>query len=219
MELRKVSVLAAISAGLLSSAPGAADFSYDFISLSYHDIEETATTYYYLNDLPGDDWVVRYDGKAKGSALSIHASKLINETVYVDAEWRLRRVDFDGFRQDVSDTVGRLGIGVGMRFGTGADTDVLTRVGYIRSARAIDTYGVTFDSVTKNGYVASVGLRTRLSSRVEFFGDIGYEDVYESGTLSEVGLRYRFSDHVSAKLENVNDSEMEGFGIGLRYAF
>lgn len=123
--------------------------------------------------------------------------------------------EYGMFDVDVLD-IDLMAVGLGGHYGLTDKLDLVGRAGYVE----VDISSPGF-SATQDGWLASVGLRSRVAEHVELEGSVMQRDLGDGGddTVFSVGGRYHFNDLVAAGLEYQMSDEVNFLFAGVRFSF
>lgn len=181
---------------LILAAPlQAGEFSYNFFEFGYQTVE--------IDDVvPGLD--VDGDGFVLGGSVEVA------EDWFVLASYSA--IDFD-FGVD-GDT---LELGGGYHAAISDRADFFATLSYLRAEASANG----FSSDSEDGIGMRVGVRGKVSDRVELEGSLGYANLGggNDGTSFSVGALYEFTPTVSGGVRFGVEEDATAFGVGARFYF
>ncbi len=144
------------------------------------------------------------------TGLGIAGSALLGENFVLFAGYSSISDDFLGYDIEVNGT----SVGLGYRFGMSETTDFILNVSYENSEGCFDG-----DCVDDNGYGALVGIKSRLSEKIELSASAQHIDVSGSETALSIAGDYYFTPSFSLGLNFTTADDVNMFGVVASIAF
>lgn len=177
----------------LSASVNADEFSYNFISGSFSQID--------FDDINAD-----------GDSLGIGGSLEVGENFFVFGSYSVADVD-DGF---LSADVDSLSAGIGYHTPMSEKVDFVGSVSY----EYVDVSVPGFGSADENGFGLGVGLRYAASADFELNAGISYVDLGDSDDTSfGAGFLYNFTENFAVGVAGDWSDDTTAYGIGVRFYF
>jgi hypothetical protein len=192
MQLRTLSLLAALAAAVLPPAAGADTMDYSYAEIGFVHTE--------LDSNFSD---------AEGDGLGLRGSLAINDTFFVFAGYQDLALDFD-----IDATV--LQVGAGARWPLKDKLDVVGRLGIFKSE-----YEIGRRDEDEDGFVIGARVRGEVVPRFELEGGFDYADLDDLGNnTSLVGeARYFFMDQLAGGVLVEVGDDASSIGVNVRWTF
>jgi hypothetical protein len=174
----------------------AADISYNFIEVGYHEI-----------DIDGGFFGgVDIDGDGYGIAGSFE----LDENWFIGAGYAKSEFDFGVDYDEIM-------LGVGYRVPVSSNVDFYGMFSYLSAEASAGGFG----SADEDGYAATIGVRGMIGERFELNGSLAYVDLGGGGDGNAfgAGALYNFTDAVAVGFSVDVDEDVTAYGIGIRVYF
>ncbi len=111
-------------------------------------------------------------------------------------------------------------IGVGLQQAISDTTSLYGQIEYLDYSLELD-YGTGSAEDSEDGYQLSAGVRSMVSEKTEFYGELAHRDILEeSVSMAKVGVRQYFTDNLGVFAEvNADDNDSNGYAVGVTYKF
>ena len=144
----------------------------------------------------------------KADGFAARGSVGIADNFFVFAEYADQSVSVVDFKQ--------YAVGLGGHFGLSDNLDLVGRAGWAKAEAS--GFGASFDD---DGYLVSVGLRSRLGANVELEGSAIHTDFggNSDDTALAVGARYHFNKNFAVGAEYQHGDDASSILAGVRLSF
>lgn len=195
--MKKLITLSALSAAMLISPAYAAAPKWNLIEVDYNmlDVEDSSS----------------FDPQG----LSLFGSFLLNDNVFIAGSFSRTSDDFEEVDFDFDQT----SIAVGYRYGYSATTDFYGAVSYEDvEVKGSSRFGTA--SVDDDGFGLTAGVRSMLTPKFELGASLTYLNLdSDNDTSFSIDAYYYFSEQVAAHFGFQTADLVDGYSVGIRYAF
>ncbi len=139
------------------------------------------------------------------NGLGFTASKLINENVFATGSYSYQTFD----KNDVELDYSTFTAGIGYRYAVAETTDLFATLEYVHLNADIAFDEKSGISESDNGYGATIGVRSMVTSELELQASVGYVKADESDTSYTVAALYHFNEEfaVGAGFTKADDAD------------
>lgn len=196
MKFKTITIVTSL---ILSSSAIAGSTSWDYIEGGYATLS------------------IEDSGELSPSGVSIAASKLAGEHVFITAGYSLLSDDVQGVDIEFTQAYG----GIGYRFILSDTKDIYTKATYeyVELVGSLDSQG-ELAKLDDTGYGLAVGFRARMSESFEFDGSVGSININDESemVITATGF-YDITDSTALGLafRHIEDSSM--YNVSLRFNF
>jgi hypothetical protein len=197
-------ILAVALAGLTSSA-AAGTFNYTFVSVEYEK---------FSSKIDG------FSDTLEGSAVSFDLSFAVKPNAAIIAEYSTGNADVTVAGTTVDAVIKSGTFGLIIHAPIYDATDILIGVAFINGKADVDVNGTFFGNVDADGGVTTIGIRTKISDKLELNGFLRRYSTEDASTINaSFGAAYYVVESVSIDLGYSIDSDSDSLALGVTKYF